>query len=106
MRTLFVCGKARMRSPTAADVAATFPNVESDFAGVSGDAEERVSLDQVDWADVIFVMETVHKRKLTAQFGSALRGKRIVVLSIPDMYAYGDPDLIARLQPLLKSHLN
>ncbi|MEL6680005.1 MAG: phosphotyrosine protein phosphatase [Pseudomonadota bacterium] len=106
MRALFICGKARMRSPTAADVAATLPGVQSDFAGVSNDADERVSLDQVEWADAIFVMEARQRQRLTALFPQALRGKRVVVLNIPDRYAYGEPALVGRLRPLLLDYLS
>lgn len=94
-RALFICGKARRRSPTAADIAAGW-GVETDFAGLSADADERLSAEQIDWAEVIFVMERRQKARLARQF--ALGSKRVVCLNIPDRYPFMDPGLIARLE--------
>ena len=59
---LFICGKARKRSPTAADVVSRLSAVETDFAGLSNDADERLNLEHIKWADTIAVME---KRQLS-----------------------------------------
>jgi predicted protein tyrosine phosphatase len=103
LRVLFVCGKARMRSPTAADVVAGWENVHSDFAGLSNDADERISSEQIIWADVICVMEQRQKKRLTSLFNHLLSEKRIVVLSIPDRFDYMDPELLKILEPKLKN---
>ncbi|MGQ0565486.1 MAG: low molecular weight protein tyrosine phosphatase family protein [Gemmobacter sp.] len=105
IRALFLCGKARMRSPTAAAVAADWPGVETDFAGLSHDADERVSIEQVLWADVILVMEARQARRLRSLFPAALRGKRVVVLDIPDRFGFMDPDLVALVSPRLRAAL-
>jgi predicted protein tyrosine phosphatase len=102
---LFICGKARMRSPTAADIAAAWPGVATDFAGLSNDADEKVSTEQIAWADVICVMEPRQAKRLKALFPVALRGKRVVVLNIPDKYTYMDDALNARLTPILRAVL-
>lgn len=99
---LFVCGKARMRSPTAADIVRGWPGYKADFAGLSNDADEIVSSELVDWADIIAVMEPRQKKRLAALFGNRLAHKKLSVLGIPDQYAYGDPELIKRLTPLLE----
>lgn len=94
-----------MRSPTAAHITASWPNIQCDFAGLSKDADEPVSLEHIEWADQIFVMEPRQKKKLNTLFGSHLRHKEISVLNIPDIYTYMDPDLIARLTKRLKPKL-
>jgi predicted protein tyrosine phosphatase len=104
-RALFLCGKARMRSPTAADLAATWPGVQTDFAGLSHDADEKLGLEQVLWADVIFVMERGHAARLKALFPKALRGKRVIALNIPDDFSYGDPALVDLLTIQLRPRL-
>jgi predicted protein tyrosine phosphatase len=86
MRALFVCSRNRLRSPTA------------DSAGLAPDAVTPLELDQIEWAEVVFVMEQRHKVKLTRMFGRSLKGKRIICLDIPDKYAFMDPELIAVLQ--------
>ncbi|MCY4334041.1 MAG: hypothetical protein OXC60_05140, partial [Litoreibacter sp.] len=52
----------------------------SDFAGLSRDADEQLSTEHLDWADIVFVMETRQKKKLTSRFGPSLRLKRVIVL--------------------------
>lgn len=105
MRYLFVCGKARMRSPTAADIAARYPNVETDFAGLSNDADEKLSSEHIDWADTIFVMERRQKKRLTALFGNRLRHVRVVCLDVPDRFAFNQPELCDLLRVKLASYL-
>ena len=100
---LFICGKARMRSPTAADIVLGWGG-KADFAGVSHDADERVSSEHIEWADVVYVMETRQKKRLTALFGPLLRQKRVVSLGVPDKFAYMQPELVALLSQKL-AHL-
>jgi predicted protein tyrosine phosphatase len=98
MNVLFVCSANRLRSPTAEQVFATWPGVETDSAGISSGASVLLSSDQVDWADVIFVMEKTHRSKLARQFRSHLKGKRVVCLDIPDDYGFMDPVLVRMLE--------
>lgn len=105
IKALFICGKARMRSPTAADIAAQWVNIQADFAGLSNDADERLSVEQINWATVIFVMEHRQKSRLSQMFGVELKGKRVICLNVLDKYAYMQPELVALLTPKLASHL-
>jgi len=104
-RVLFLCSRNRLRSPTAEQVFARRPDLEVDSAGLNHDAEQPLTPDLVAWADVIFVMERAHLRKLRARFRRHLGGRRVVCLEIPDNYAYMDPALVeilqARVPPLL-----
>jgi predicted protein tyrosine phosphatase len=105
-RALFVCSRNRLRSPTAEQVFASWPHVETDSAGLSADAETQLSPDQIAWADIIFVMERAHRTKLSRRFRAELKDKRLVCLDIPDNYAFMAPDLVALLiskaAPLLR----
>lgn len=91
---LFVCGKNRLRSPTAEQVFADWPGVETASAGTGHDADCQVSAELVDWADTVLLMETSHRVKIMARFRPQLRGKRVAVLGIPDRFAYMDPELV------------
>ncbi|WP_234035600.1 hypothetical protein [Erythrobacter insulae] len=62
------------------------------------DAQERVSDELVEWADIIFVMERQHRTKLQKAHSAALKGARIVVLVIPDDYAFMDQRLVTLLK--------
>lgn len=94
LHVLFICGKARKRSPTAADIVATWGFADTDCAGVSHDAETVVSLNEIEWADRIIVMELKQKKKLNSLFKKALNDKVIRCLSIPDNYEYMQPELV------------
>ena len=98
MRVLFLCSKNRLRSPTAEHIFADHPDLETDSAGLNRDADVRLSDEQIEWADLIVAMEQTHRVKLTRDYSSALRGKRIVVLGIPDKYAFMDDGLISLLE--------
>jgi len=98
MNVLFVCSANRLRSPTAEQVFSTWPGVETDSAGISSGASVLLSSEQVDWADVIFVMEKTHRSKLARQFRAHLKGKRVVCLDIPDDYEFMDPVLVQMLE--------
>jgi predicted protein tyrosine phosphatase len=102
---LFICGANKLRSPTAEQVFAQYPDVETDSAGVRADAEQRVSAEQIDWADLIFVMEKSQRVKVARQFQKALKGKRIICLDIPDDYTYMQPELVALLKKKLGPHI-
>lgn len=98
MKILFICSRNRLRSPTAEAIFSEYPGVEASSAGTSVDADNPVSFDQVAWADIIFVMEDVHRRKLKEKFSDLLKTKKIVVLRIPDRYGYMDPELVSLLK--------
>jgi len=95
---LFVCSQNRLRSPTAEKVFSEWPGVETMSAGVNNDAETPVSLDLIEWADVIAVMEDMHKEKLNRRFGAHLADKRVIVLGIPDRFVYMQPELVKLLK--------
>jgi predicted protein tyrosine phosphatase len=95
---LFVCSANRLRSPTAEQVFSTWPGVETDSAGISSGASVLLSTEQVDWADIIFVMEKTHRNKLTRRFRHHLKNKRVICLDIPDDYEFMDPILVRSLE--------
>jgi predicted protein tyrosine phosphatase len=95
---LFICGANKLRSPTAEQVFSRYPNIETDSAGLNADADVRVSPEQIEWADIIFVMEKSQHVKLAKQFRKVLNGKRVVCLDIPDQYTYMQNELVALLE--------
>jgi predicted protein tyrosine phosphatase len=96
MNVLFLCARNRLRSPTAERIFAD--RAETDSAGLAPDAEVRVSGDQIEWADLIVVMEKSQRAKLTTKFGRQLSGRRVVSLDIPDHYEFMQPELIDLLE--------
>ena len=105
---LFVCSRNKLRSPTAEHIFADIDGLNTLSAGTNRDAEERLSDELVEWADCIFVMERAHRTKVQQTHRGVLRNTRIVVLGIPDEYAFMDPDLVrllnTKMQPWLPAH--
>jgi predicted protein tyrosine phosphatase len=97
-RVLFVCSQNRLRSPTAEQVFATHPGMECSSAGTNNDADNPLTPELVEWAEVIFVMEKTHRNKLTAKFKRQLANKRVICLDIPDEYEFMDPSLVRLLK--------
>jgi predicted protein tyrosine phosphatase len=102
---LFLCSRNRLRSPTAEQVFASWPGVETASSGLAPDAEEPCSAELVEWADIIFVMERAHRARLQKRFRASLKSARVVCLDIPDDYAFMQPQLIALLEKKVRPHL-
>jgi predicted protein tyrosine phosphatase len=98
MRVLFICGKARQRSPTAEQIFAAAPGWETDSAGVSADADIPVSAEQIEWATHIAVMENRQLARLRKTFPMLVCGRKLVSLDIPDNYTFMQPELIELLK--------
>ncbi|MDY7539727.1 low molecular weight protein tyrosine phosphatase family protein [Undibacterium sp. RTI2.1] len=94
---LFICSQNRLRSPTAEQVFANHPGIETSSAGLNHDAENPVTPELVEWADLIFVMEKAHRNKLSAKFKKQLSKAKVICLDIPDDYEFMDPMLIRLL---------
>jgi predicted protein tyrosine phosphatase len=95
---LFLCSQNRLRSPTAEQVFAGWPGVVTASAGLLADAEEVLSPELLQWADLVFVMERAHRNRLSSRYKAWLNGKRVICLDIPDDYAYMQPELVTLLE--------
>jgi predicted protein tyrosine phosphatase len=104
-RFLFVCSQNKLRSPTAEQIFSIREDIEVGSAGTNHDAENPLDVEQVEWADVIVVMERHHRSKLQKRFYAALKSKRVVVLDIPDDYEFMDDRLIEILRAKMLKHL-
>lgn len=103
---LFICSRNQWRSPTAEKLWSRHPNINCRSAGTSSKARRTVSANDINWADVIMVMEGKHKNRLQADFGRLLAYKTLHVLDIPDDYQYMDEALIEELQSIVPPLLN
>jgi predicted protein tyrosine phosphatase len=98
MNLLFVCSENRLRSPTAEAVFSNHPAVEAIGAGTNSDSDTPVSGDLIEWADIVLVMERSHRNKVSKKFKPQLKGKRLVVLDIPDEFDFMEPQLVELLK--------
>ena len=97
-KLLFVCDANRLRSPTAEAIFSSYPNLEVKSAGLSHEATVPLSLELLDWADVIFVMEKRHRNLIHSRFKDLYQRKRIICLYIPDEFEFMDPELVQLLE--------
>ena len=102
---LFVCSRNRLRSPTAEQVFASWPGIETSSAGLDHDAENPLTPELLAWADLVFVMERAQRTRLSAKFKPHLRDKRVICLGIPDQFEYMDPALVRILRMKVPRHL-
>ena len=97
-RVLFICSQNRLRSPTAEQVFASHPGIECASAGTNHDADNPLTPELIEWAEIIFVMEQTHRNKVTSKFRQHLANKRVICLDIPDEYEYMDTELVRLLK--------
>ncbi len=88
---MFVCARNLWRSPTAEALYRNDPRIEVRSAGVSSAANRRLSESDLEWADLVLVMERTHKRRIVERFGH-VDLPPIESLEIPD-YQYGNEEL-------------
>jgi predicted protein tyrosine phosphatase len=104
-KLLFVCSRNRWRSPTAEKVFHGWNYCQARSAGTETGARLKVTAGHLGWADVIFVMEKKHLRRLRENFPVELTDKPVICLNIPDDYQFMQPELITLLQAVVPPHL-
>ena len=57
----------------------------------------------INWADIIFAMETKHREMIQQKFSPS---KKIIVLHIPDDYQYMDPELIQSIRTAITPYID
>jgi len=101
LRVLFVCSRNQWRSPTAEAVFWRMPGLAVRSGGTSPKARKRVQERDLAWADVVLVMEGVHRERLRQRFGRAARDVPVHVLGIPDDFQHMDPELVGILEDVV-----
>ncbi len=103
MNVLFICSKNQWRSPTAEKVFQKEPGLSVRSRGTSRSARRTVNRQDIQWADLVLVMETKHKQRLRADFPGEMKYKEVHVLDIPDDYRYMDPELVELLESSVRA---
>ena len=102
---LFVCSQNKLRSPTAEQVFSGWHDLEVTSAGTNHDAENPLTDELIQWADLIIVMERTHRTKIQQKFRASVNSKRIVCLDIPDKFAFMQRELVELLEKKASPHL-
>ncbi len=74
-------------------------------AGTSSSARVGLSAKTVIWADIIFVMEKKHRQQILERYSAESQHKTIIILDIPDVYRFMDPELIEDIRSSVDSYL-
>ena len=93
-----MCSQNRLRSPTAEQVFAARDDIEVASAGLDRTCGNPVTPELLEWAEIVFVMEKKHRRKLSEKFRPFLKSAKVICLDIPDDYAFMDPALVRILE--------
>jgi predicted protein tyrosine phosphatase len=83
------------RSPTAEILFKDVPGWITKSAGTSINAIQNVTMDLIDWADNIIVMESRHYETIIKMAPDT--SSKVVVLGIEDQYYRCSPQLVGRL---------
>jgi protein-tyrosine phosphatase len=93
---LVVCGKNKKRSKTAEFIFKNDGRLNIRSAGLSPKSERKVTAQDLDWADLVFVMETDHRNKIWDLYRQFTLPP-IEVLDIADEYEFMDEELVDML---------
>ena len=99
---LFICKHNQMRSRTAESIYSDDSRYDVKSAGISKNAQVKLSEDLIIWADIVFVMENKFKDIIVDLYPIEFISTKIVSLDIPDTYYYMEPQLVE----LIKSRVN
>lgn len=94
MKVLFVCNQNLNRSKRAEHIFKG--GFETRSAGLYN--ENPVTSNQIEWADMVVVMEDAQRAEIARRFPKQYLRKRIVSLDIPDVYYYEQEELAAALK--------
>ena len=98
MNLLFVCNQGKHRSRTAEFIFRGQFNTRS--RGLY--SEHPLQKEDLEWADLVFVMEDFQRKAISEWFPAEYLRKQIISLGIPDSFSFNDPALIG----LLKERIN
>lgn len=105
LKVLFVCDANRLRSPTAEAIFTGRPYLDVKSAGLATQATVPLTIELLDWADLVFVMEKRQRNIIQSRFKEIYQRKRIICLYIPDDFEFMDPELVALLEERVPPHI-
>ena len=105
-KVLFICSRNRWRSLTAEKIFNGVNGTQTRSAGTETNARIKVTAGHISWADLVFVMEKKHLRRLQERFPEEIAQKRVICLHIPDDYDFMQQELKDILEAGVSPHLD
>ena len=93
---LVVCGRNKKRSRTAEYIFKNDNRFNIRSVGLSSKSDRKISENDLNWADYVFVMETVQRAKIWELYRH-LELPTIEILNIADDYEFMDEELVEML---------
>lgn len=101
---LVVCGRNKKRSRTAEHIFKNDDRFNIRSAGLSPKSDRKISENDLNWADLVFVMETGQRAKIWGLYRH-LELPTIEVLNIPDDYEFMNEELVEMLSDRINDTL-
>jgi len=101
---LVVCGRNKKRSRTAEYIFKNDDRFNIRSAGLSPKSDRKISEKDLNWADLVLVMETGQRAKVRELY-KHLELPEIEILNIPDDYEFMDEELVSILTDRINDSL-
>lgn len=93
---LVVCGRNKKRSRTAEQIFRNDSRFNIRSVGLSPKSKRKITEQDLNWADLIFVMEVEHRARISGDYRH-LQLPKIEVLNIEDDFEFMDEELVQLL---------
>ena len=95
MKILFICNQGKHRSKTASEL---FKDKhETNYVGIYSE-DRPLTKELLNWAELIVVMEELHRKFIAENYPKEYLQKKIICLDIPDIYSFGQKELVKTLK--------
>lgn len=101
---LVICGRNKKRSRTAEYIFKNDDRFNVRSVGLSPKSDRKISENDLNWADLVFVMETEQRAKIWGLYRH-LELPSIEILNIPDEYEFMNDDLVELLTDRINASL-
>lgn len=102
---LVVCGKNKKRSRTAEFIFKNDCRFNIRSVGVSPNSIRKITENDLNWSDLVLVMENEHKSKIKELFRK-INNVKIEVLNIEDEFEFMDEELVIILTEAINDRIN
>lgn len=93
---LVVCGRNKKRSRTAEHIFKNDDRFSIRSVGLSPNSERKITEQDLNWADLVLVMEAEHRARISGTYRH-LQLPKIEVLNIEDEFEFMDEELVRLL---------
>ena len=102
---MVVCGKNKKRSRTAEFIFKNDSRFNIRSVGVSPNSIRKITENDLNWSDLVLVMENEHKSKIKELFRK-ITNIKIEVLNIEDEFEFMDEELVIILTESINDRIN